>query len=349
VEAQENVNTATESAAIENGMSTEYLGILPPSDPLYTCLVDNLSHNGNGKAHPPFYRVYRLNASNEVYLYEDIVSGYRIVGKFFGPPAGPFHHAPQEFHNMCLLRGFGFTSYPHYIARPIAYNTWLNDLLLQEYCHGYSLGSIIEDALARGNFDSLYHALSALAYFLATLHNRTATDARVDVWKDYRYLEDLLGSLHGKSLLSYDEAREIAWYGEQWSSNYPLWQDIQVLVHGDATPGNFLFSDGFMVTAIDLERVQYRDRIYDVGRIAGELKHYFMRAYGDGGQAEAFIHSFLRDYSAHFPDRVSAFDSITKRLPFYMGLTLLRIARNSWLERGYRMRLIEEARNMLRP
>lgn len=65
---------------------------------------------------------------------------------------------------------------------------------------------------------------------------------------------------------------------------------------------------------------------------------------GDKFAAEPFIGHFLWEYATHFPDRESAFYSITRRVPFYMGVTLLRIARNFWIDRDYRRRLINEAR-----
>jgi len=322
----------------------EYLGILPQGDPLYHCLLALSSRNwgGNGGVYP-FYRVYRLHASNQVYIYEDMRNGNRVVGKFFGPQNGSPPKARQEFENMCFLRKLGFTAYPHYIARPIGYITGLNDLLLQEYCEGSSLGTIIEKHMAGGDDGSLHRALRTLARFLATLHNRTATDVRVDAWKDYHYLDNLLASLVRDRVLPYDEARILSWMGEQWLGKPALWEDVQVLVHGDATPGNFLVDHHAMITAIDFERLQHRDRAYDLGRLAGELKHHFMKTLGDGRQAEPFIHLFLKEYASHFPDCVSAFNSITRRLPFHMGLTLLRIARNSWLDMEYRAWLVEEA------
>ncbi len=54
------------------------------------------------------------------------------------------------------------------------------------------------------------------------------------------------------------------------------------------------------------------------------------------------------EYARHFPDRQRAFASITRRVPFYMGLTLLRIARNSWVNGHYRRNLVEEAKKTLR-
>jgi aminoglycoside phosphotransferase (APT) family kinase protein len=57
-----------------------------------------------------------------------------------------------------------------------------------------------------------------------------------------------------------------------------MWQDRQVWQHGDATPANFLFGPGMDVAAIDLERMKRGDRMFDVGRVAGELLHAFMNA-----------------------------------------------------------------------
>ena len=88
----------------------------------------------------------------------------------------------------------------------------------------------------------------------------------------------------------------------------------------------------------------YTDRVFDVGRIAGELKHFFLMNFPDTFAAEPFIGHFLWEYATHFPDREKAFESVTRRVPFYMGLTLLRIARNFWIDRDYRLQLIGEAR-----
>jgi len=120
------------------------------------------------------------------------------------------------------------------------------------------------------------------------------------------------------------------------------------LVHGEATPSNLLFGRGLSVIAIDLERMKRADRVFDLGRIAGELQHYFLQAGGNKHAAEPFIGHFLWEYACHFPDREKAFHSITSRLPFQMALTLLRIARNSWVSVPQRGRLVEEAKIILR-
>jgi Ser/Thr protein kinase RdoA (MazF antagonist) len=158
----------------------------------------------------------------------------------------------------------------------------------------------------------------------------------------------LLRSLTGKWGLARAEGDEFYWLREAWRARGCMWEDRAVLVHGDATPSNLLFGKGRDVIAIDLERMQWADRVFDLGRLCGELKHCFFRTTGDLFTAEPFIGHFLWEYCGHFPDRESAFRSITRRIPFYMGITLLRIARNSWIDGDYRWRLIHEARQILK-
>jgi hypothetical protein len=73
-----------------------------------------------------------------------------------------------------------------------------------------------------------------------------------------------------------------------------------------------------------------------------------MQYTGDKWLAEPCIGHFLWEYACHFPDRESAFASITRRVPFHLGLTLLRIARNSWITGKYRRQLLDEAGRTLR-
>lgn len=41
-----------------------------------------------------------------------------------------------------MMHGSGFSGSPHYIARPLGRNDWLNRLLVIEYCYGELLSSI---------------------------------------------------------------------------------------------------------------------------------------------------------------------------------------------------------------
>jgi aminoglycoside phosphotransferase (APT) family kinase protein len=221
-------------------------------------------------------------------------------------------------------------------------------LLVEEYSGGESLSTVISAAIHQKHSDPLFARLTALAYFLATFHNRTANGYKVDFAQDSAYIDHLVEKLRSKHFIGNWDADELYWLRDRWRDQPRMWEDQQVLVHGDATPSNFLFGGGLNVIAIDLERMRPADRTFDLGRITGELQHFFLQATGNKYAAEPFIGHFLWEYACHFPDRERAFRAITGRLPFQMALTLLRIARNSWVSADYRQRLIDEAKITLR-
>jgi hypothetical protein len=300
---------------------------------------------------PAEFRVFSMK-HRKVYLYEERHSRTRVVGKFFvhdGRDSGEATlRMHQEFDNLSLLRSYGLAGYPHHVVRPLGANAWLNSILVEEYSPGVPLSSFVSDAIHRGQDQALYEKLTALAYFLATLHNKTANGQGVDFQQDCSYLNRLVRKLHSQRLISSWDADEFYWLRERWREKPKMWEDNQVLVHGDATPSNLLFGRGLSVIAIDLERMKRADRTFDLGRVAGELQHYFLQEGGNKYGAEPFIGHFLWEYACHFPDRDRAFRSITARLPFQMALTLLRIARNSWVDGPHRWRLVEEAKLILR-
>ncbi|HET9919314.1 MAG TPA: aminoglycoside phosphotransferase family protein [Ktedonobacteraceae bacterium] len=327
-------------------MSIRYIGHLAAHDPLHDYLHYDILPQFGRKSQRSTFRVFRMGGSNEVYLYQEKQSQLQIVGKFFHQHGG--NGMEREFHNLCLLRSYGLENSPHYVVRPLGYNGWLNSLLVEEYCQGHSLGDFILAAIFRGQREALYKKLTALAYFLATQHNRTANGYGVNFDEDCSYLDHIVHRLAWKQAIRPEEVDEFFWLRDRWREQSRMWEDQQVLVHGDATPSNFLFGHGIEVIAIDLENMKRADRVFDVGRIAGELQHFFLQHTGNKYEAEPFVGHFLWEYACHFPDRYSAFHSICNRVPYQMGLTLLRIARNSWVSDGYRRQLIEEAKNTLR-
>lgn len=333
----------------------KYLGHLPADDPFYGYLhheILPLLGSGVGSNTPEF-RVYKLPASNQVYLYEDQRSQTRIIGKFFrgGPSHSPetaSHHMEREFNNLNHLRSIGFTGYPHYVVRPLGRNASLNNVLVEEYCYGTPLADFIVEAIRKNARDILFEKLTALAYFLASLHNRTASDRTVDFNKDCSYFDRIVRQLAEAGRLGWEEKQAFCQLKDQWRTKACMWEDCQVLVHSDVTPANILFGDGLWVIVIDLERLRLADRVFDLGRVVGELQHFFMQEDGDKWLAEPFIGHFLWEYACHFPDRDKAFAAITRRVPFYSGLTLLRIARNTWISDKYSRQLLDEARKTLR-
>jgi serine/threonine protein kinase len=301
----------------------------------------------------PDFRVFRLPASNHVYVYEERHTHIRIIGKFFGgvshlDPKTATDRMEREYDNLNYLRTIGFSGYPHYVVRPLGRNVHLNKVLVEEYCYGIPFADFIVNAIGQNERDALFQKLGALAWFLATLHNRTARDSKVDFNKDVSYFDRLLQHLLGNGRLGEDEMHEFHRLREGWQSKSSMWEDRQVVAHNDVTPANILFGDGPWVIVIDLERMRLADRVLDLGRVVGELQYYFLKHAGDKWAAEPFIGHFLWEYACHFPDRETAFRSITARIPFYAGLTLLRIARNLWLAKHYSRQLIDEAKKMLR-
>jgi aminoglycoside phosphotransferase (APT) family kinase protein len=130
--------------------------------------------------------------------------------------------------------------------------------------------------------------------------------------------------------------------GLAWGSLLEHFPDRQVLIHGDATPTNFLFPDGGAV-ALDLERLRAGDRLWDLSWVAGELKHAWGWRAGDFLGAEGPIRHFFQAYL----EALGADSALTRRLlglnPFYMALAELRIARNAYLSWDYRRALLDEA------
>ena len=330
----------------------KYLGHLPEGDPLYPYLKHEIQPQLTGFIQHPVYRVFRLNASNAVYLYEEKGSRSRMIGKFFLIPGrdGETAHRKlsREEHNLNLMRGYGLSKPPHYVARPLGRNDALSKLLVIEFCQGELLSDIIHRAIGERNGQPLFHKLTALAWFLADFHNCAAEPLGVDFAESCAYFDTLLKPLAAEGIVSGPEAGEFFFLRDRWREQPKMWQDWRVLAHGDATPENFLFGAGLNVTSFDLERLRWADRVFDTGRIAGELAHFFLESLDNSQAAEPFIGHFLWEYACHFPDRERAFAEMTRRVPFYMGMTLLRIARNHWLGDDYRRRLARKGKKCLR-
>lgn len=332
-------------------MDGHYVGKVSPHDPMHG-LLSRVVAERLGVERPAGFRAFRLQGSNEVYGYEERGGGTRLIGKFFGHRFGGDRDraawkAGREYSSYETLRGYRLVGSPHHVVRPLGMDRDVNCVLLIEYYGGESLSSAIGRALG-GDEEHIRSRLTALAYYLATQHNRTANGALVDFGTDRAYLAHLLELLRARGRVGSWDVDEIGWLADLWSARPRMWEDRQVWLHGDATPANFLFAGGLDVGAIDLERMRRGDRVFDVGRVAGELQHAFLRATGHPGGAEAFIGHFLWEYCCHFPDREATFASVTARVPFHMATNLLRVARNGYVDRAYAARLVDQAKVLLR-
>src|SRR6266567_2017142 len=334
-------------------MNGKYVGYVAGEDPLHGFLSMIMRDRlGVRESHLAF-RVYRLCGSNEVYAYQEKFSSVKVICKFYGTRFGrdldkAAWMARQEYDCLKTLRRYDLVGSPHHVIRPLGLSRDINGVLAVEYYSGEEFSHAIARATQHWDDAHLYWRLKALAYFLATQHIRTANGATVDFDPDCRYFDTVAGRLRRAHRIGQRDADELSGLRDRWRDRPQMWQDRQVWLHGDATPANFLFGHGIDVAAIDLERMKRGDRMFGVGRVAGELQHAFMSAVGDRHRAEPFIGHFLREYSRHFPDRQRTFESITARAPYYMALNLLRIARNDYIGRDYAATLVTRAKTLLR-
>jgi aminoglycoside phosphotransferase (APT) family kinase protein len=333
-------------------MNGRYVGYVAGHDPLHDFLCRIIRDRMDVREPQPAFRAFRLSGSNEVYAYEEKFSSTKIICKFYGPRFAPdwdkaAWKARQEYEGLKRLRQYHLVGSPHHVIRPLGFSRDINGVLAVEYYAGEEFSHAIARATYHRDDAHLYWRLKALAYFLATQHNRTANGARFDFDADCRYFDKVTGRLRKTHRIGQCDLDELSSLRDRWRDRPEMWQDQQVWLHGDATPANFLFGEGLDVAAIDLERMKRGDRMFDVGRVAGELQHAFMRDAGDRHRAEPFIGHFLWEYSCHFPDRQRSFESITARLPYYMALNLLRIARNDYIGQDYGGRLVRQAKRLL--
>jgi hypothetical protein len=333
-------------------MNGKYVGYVAGEDPLHGFL-SAIMRDRLGVPEPrPAFRVFRLSGSNEVYAYEEKFSSVKIICKFYGTRFGTDLDkadwmARQEYDCLETLRRYDLVGSPHHVIRPLGLSRDINAVLAVEYYPGEEFSRAIARATQHGDDAHLYWRLKALAYFLATQHIRTADGAAVDFDLDCRYFDTIVGTLVNARRIGPGDVEEFSRLRDIWRDRPRMWRDRQVWLHGDATPANFLFGHGMDVAAIDLERMKRGDRMFDVGRVAGELQHAFMRDSGDRRRAEPFIRHFLWEYSCHFPGREQAFESFIGRAPYYMALNLLRIARNGYIGKDYGRRLVTEAKRLL--
>ena len=132
------------------------------------------------------FRVFRLSGSNEVYRYEEKFSGTQVICKFYGTRFRTdldkaAWMARQEYDCLKTLRRYNLVGSPHHVIRPLGLSRDINGVLAVEYYSGEEFSHAIARATQQRDDAHLYWRLTALAYFLATLHNRTANGATVRV------------------------------------------------------------------------------------------------------------------------------------------------------------------------
>ncbi len=253
--------------------------------------------------------VYRIEPASHVVCRYEFAGGVSIIGKFFGAPTGAktCYNADAAMENEFdrLRRAAGWIR----VARPLAMNSRFHSVLVT----GYIPGPTIRDLLTAGG--ALYEPLTGVAHLLRRLHDSTRTSCNRE--REFAYFHAVL-----------DQNGLPASWREQFNRLLGAWwhsprigSDVGCMIHGDATPGNYLF-DGD-ICAIDFEGSRdHAHPVRDLGILAAEIK----ASPGSNPGAEDYIGHLLWNYS----QSVEEFRRHTAALPFFMALGYLRIARLPW-------------------
>jgi len=304
-------------------------------------------------APPPYgdIEITSLGAQKPVCLFFERKRNIMVVGKLFKwgviPLEEAWLEADKEYANLKLLREvLGEKADGDNVVAPLGENRELSALLVVERAPGLTLDFFLANAIFEQQNDQLFDILSHLARFLVKLHETCKTERPLTFELPRFYFSGLLDSL-SEGLLEPLSRSSIEKYAVQWWNTETVFgSDRETIVHGDATTTNFLFDKG-NVTAIDLQDMKWADRCWDLGFIAADLKHHFIWRTGSGQAAEPFISHFLWEYAIDYGD-TNFFNIVTQKIPLYMAIGLLRIARNLYLDESYRKHLILEAKRCLK-
>lgn len=349
-------------------MEHRFVGELPREAPLYAFLVHEIMEEALDSYHAePNFDVYALDGGPTVYLYVDRESCTRIVCKFYGhkmlagsrtghdEARAAFMH--KEFEALKYVRSLGLDTSHHNVVRPLAVNEKLDYVLVEEFAPGNNLVSFVMEALPSDNSAQLKQRVYDTAKFLADLHNCSVFESDKEAKKSEGILEDASpleylsstadGLVHWQTISS-DERGYFDHLGDRWAQSKLLEAPQRLIVHGDANPTNFLWNEDNYLTVIDLERLSWGDRAFDLGFVAAELKHLFWYHTGRSFASEPYIQYLYSSYFDCLPVGADDFTSLTTRGRFYMGCIEMRIARNTWLDLGYRRSLAADAVNCLK-
>jgi aminoglycoside phosphotransferase len=319
------------------------MNFLPPGRTLSRLLLARLRAD-RGQS----LTVERLRASRPVFRFSVDGGGLGLVGKFFhdrAPATAQDRSLEREYRNYLAAPALGLAANGH-IPRLVGQSPGDGLGLLLEGLPGPDLDHYLSEAAAGRDFEVCLQKVAKLAELLAFFHTRPVPPQPVAAEPALAYFDKLRTQLQAQGILAPEEAAGLAEESQAWEARLEAYADRQVLLHGDATPTNFLFPDG-RVVAVDLERLRPGDRLFDLSWVAGELRHAWGWRGREFGDSEPVIQCFWLAYLEALPGD----DALARRIfalnPLYMALAELRIARNGYLSHEYRRALVAEARRCL--
>lgn len=327
-------------------------GRLEKGSRLYRHLTERHRARAMGLGSHPEIRLEALGGSHEVFLLKDSDTGREYVLKSYYEEDTAWEdlrkHLDSEYDCLKHVRKIGVDSRHCRIVKPLCRDRE-GLFMVEEHVNGTDLSHYISDALGHGGHGNgqLYEKLDLLAGFLGRLHARTATSGTVHASSIARELDRHARESYEAGAMNKDMLREIRKLARKWCSDRSIKGAKVSLTHGDVTPSNFIYSRD-RVFAIDMERSRYRDPIYDLGLIAGELLGSAMARSGDPRKADPYIGHIFWKYAGRFNDQFGTFLRLTKRNPLYMANSLLRMARNPYHPGEHKRRLAAHALECLR-
>jgi aminoglycoside phosphotransferase len=287
----------------------------------------------------------RLKATRPVYRFTFEDGAPAVVGKFFvrfPNLTPPDRGLVKEYHAYLQAPALGLTGPLSCVPRLLGCHPQVHLGLLLEAIPGPDLDNFLMGAGSPEGQEDLRDKLKNLAELLAFFHSRPLPPEPLSPRPALTYLDKLKGQLLANGILTHAEGQCLKEERMHWERLLTRFPDHKVLVHGDATPTNFLFPDGRAV-AVDLERLRAADRLFDLSWIAGELKHAWGWRFHNFAAGEPAIGHFFGSYLQAVGADAALEDRVYRLNPFYMALAELRIARNDYLSWEYRRALVNEA------
>ncbi|HIJ60771.1 MAG TPA: phosphotransferase [Nitrospirae bacterium] len=326
-------------------MNKKYLGYLNTNDPLHSILASRLfNHISN-----PQFNVEQLS-SKQVYKYTEENSGIAVIGKFFDPLDSHIERVnrlKREYENIQMIRGYHFDVAPYYVVKALTKEFPIGLAVVEEFIKGKDLDHYLKKAVFQDAEKLLFDKLSLFASFLRQIHHRTYSGETLKNNEAINYIYSLITYLSKYTVIDHQDLKNYEILIQKWDDYGLLRNNLKVIIHGDTTPTNFIFTNEGSIVAIDMERMRQGDPAYDVGMVCGELKHAFLWRCNSLQKSEPFIRHFIKEYVKDSPNPIDEFKTLTSRLPFYMALTELRISRNKYLDWSYRKKIAKEAYNCL--
>lgn len=301
------------------------------------------------KKEPDLY-VTRLGGSHTVYLIRDRRSHKRFILKSFRTPGLSSSIADRrmnkEYGRLRKFESLGIDESWFKVVKPLGKNE-SGQFFVEKYVGGEPLGMSARRTFETNDDKALYDTLTLFAGYLALVHKKTRRSSHVRTAYVRKEIGEHARESHAAGAMGrrdFENAMRLI----DRTCSYAFIRDAhRCLVHGDANPSNFLFEGGCMYV-IDVERSGYKDPVYDLGMMAGELFHYAMLHAGNPYRADPFIGHMYWVYSGNFTDQYAKFLALTKRNPLYMANSLFRISRNARLTDAHKKKLADCAMGCLK-